>query len=151
MRRSYDANVERIYRSAAIYFDRDNVGLPGVSMFFKVAGVCKMNEQYKIADWLNKRGRPPRHTLLRSLICCAAFDHCTPVDMLSECLLHAARMAGLGFTANVMEWRACTCSTCMFVAGMLVLSNTLQCRRARAVWTCRRALDGVVSTAFAHA
>ncbi len=27
-------------------------------MFFKVAGVCKMNEQYKIADWLNKRGKP---------------------------------------------------------------------------------------------
>lgn len=34
------------------------VGLPGVAMFFKVAGVCKMNEQYKIADWLNKRGAP---------------------------------------------------------------------------------------------
>ncbi|KAK9844109.1 hypothetical protein WJX81_004691 [Elliptochloris bilobata] len=53
---NYSANVERLYRSAAIYFDRDNVGLPGVSMFFKVAGVCVMNEQYKIADWLNKRG-----------------------------------------------------------------------------------------------
>ena len=32
----YSCNVCAIYKSAFAYFDRDNVALPGIAMFFKV-------------------------------------------------------------------------------------------------------------------
>eukprot|EP00884_Botryococcus_braunii_P012646 jgi/Botrbrau1/21382/Bobra.0216s0004.1 len=45
-----------LYDAFAAYFDRDNVGMPGTSCFFKIAALTDRNYAYLVIDHLNKRG-----------------------------------------------------------------------------------------------
>ena len=50
---------------------------PLVSCALQIGGVCLMNEQYKMADWLNKRGAPlPALDHLFNMLSLAIFALC---------------------------------------------------------------------------
>ncbi|KAK9908294.1 hypothetical protein WJX75_005650 [Coccomyxa subellipsoidea] len=53
---SYKHNAALILDSAAAFFGRDNVGLCGVSHFFKVAAVAERADAMHAIEFLNKRG-----------------------------------------------------------------------------------------------
>ncbi|KAL3162081.1 hypothetical protein ABBQ38_009147 [Trebouxia sp. C0009 RCD-2024] len=52
-------NHAAMFDSMSHFFSRDNVGLPGVSLFFKVAAQVERNDAYLMADFLTKRGQHP--------------------------------------------------------------------------------------------
>ncbi|KAK9843972.1 hypothetical protein WJX81_000826 [Elliptochloris bilobata] len=53
---AYSCNVCAIYKSAFAYFDRDNVAMPGIAMFFKIAEVSERNACSLKIDFMNRRG-----------------------------------------------------------------------------------------------
>ncbi|BDA45035.1 probable ferritin-3, chloroplastic [Coccomyxa sp. Obi] len=52
----YKYHAAYVFDSAAAFFGRDNVGLPGVEHFFKVLGVIDRADAWEAVDFLNKRG-----------------------------------------------------------------------------------------------
>jgi len=54
-----DENVAAIYKSMSFYFSRDNVGLPGVALLFKVLSQVELNDIWKYGDEMTKRGEHP--------------------------------------------------------------------------------------------
>lgn len=52
----YSHNVAAMFESMSAFFSRDNVGLPGISLFFKVFAQAERNDYFKVYDFLSKRG-----------------------------------------------------------------------------------------------
>lgn len=54
--RSIEYNVSYVYHSLYAYFDRDNVGLPGMASFFKAASEEEREHAELLMEYQNVRG-----------------------------------------------------------------------------------------------
>ncbi|KAK9805495.1 hypothetical protein WJX72_001451 [[Myrmecia] bisecta] len=56
----YTDNVAGIFKSMAAFFDRDNMALPGCSLYFKVRAQVEINDLWLMMEFLNRRGQRPQ-------------------------------------------------------------------------------------------
>jgi len=55
----YSDNLAVLYKAMSAWFSRDNVGLPGIALFYKIRSQMEINETFIWIDFMTARGEQP--------------------------------------------------------------------------------------------
>ncbi|KAK9815666.1 hypothetical protein WJX72_007632 [[Myrmecia] bisecta] len=56
----FQENISAVFRAMSAFFSRDNTGLPGIGLLFKVQSQCELNCVWLMIEFLTRRGQRPQ-------------------------------------------------------------------------------------------